>query len=288
MKIVFEIATNSVEEFRYLVSVAAQTEGQIYWAIFLNGTAFSSSDNLQTDNLIARYRELAIFDPCISFMELRQQASAIGTLFDPDFRIMADGDFEFKRDWINFVQSACIDMERFRSLSGRDCYLNMTSSFGDVRPFRTTRVSTNRALSGMMSGFILPRAAGLEQIALLPGGFDDIYLQCIWFSQGFIPLVKRSSPIYHHKSNIRTRTELMHSREIIYLNYHRLARELFGDPNWCYPLHYKHAESTDDKNYSHLPKKQLDQLRATCDSLASSGKLDNFFSDVYMRQVRGF
>lgn len=287
MKIVFEIPTNSREEYQNIVTLAAQVK-DFCWAIFLNGKTLSSANNMQTSNLIARYGDLAIKEPCVSMMEMRQQAHTIGTLFTPDFRIMADGDFEFKRDWISFIQSACIDMDRFRQLSGLDCYLNMTGSFGDVRPFRQTRVSTNRALSGMISGLIMPNAPSISQVELLPGGFEEPYLQCLWFANGYIPLVKRSSPIYHHKSNIRTVNDPIHDRAIIYANYHRLACELFGDLEWRYPLHFNHAETTSDKNYRHLPKKQLAKLRATCATLASNPKLHEFFSTAYLKQMRGF
>lgn len=279
MKIVLELPTNSWKELQAIRAIAEQTVGEdICWAIFLNGDEFSVKDELATTNLLARFGILAITDPCVSMTELRLRAHAIGEEFAADFRIWIDGDFEFKRDWIEFIQSACIDMERFRSLSGKDCYLSMGTSFGDVRPFRTTRVSQHKFFFATDCGIIMPKVPLISQLEILPGGFEEGYLTAFWFCNGLVPLIKRNSPLRHKKADIKATFDDIHSREIWFDNNERLVRELFADESW----------RMNPYNFRVFPRRQRDKLLRLCDELSTDTRMHEFFSSAYLKQRIGF
>ena len=240
--ICFEIPTNKPAEFAYIKMVANSAKNFAF-SVCLNGDDFSESDELSTDNLQAFFYKPAIRFPCISMMELRKAAAERAGVFNPSFRIISDGNFEYGKGWEKYVRETCEGMMEFSKTSNCSCVVNMDGVLGSSSSKGGLRIPMNPMFQ-TSRGIIYRSEDWLWDCAeILPSGFEDYYASSLLVRRlNCIPLKRFLSPIKHPMKRWDQYDDAIHDRDV-WRHYNlKLVRDLWGDPDWNLPKKHKHIQ----------------------------------------------
>lgn len=264
MKVVFELPSNRAKEVKYICHIADNMFTKyptIGFAISANGKEFSPDFKIVKYNIVVEYKKAEITNPCISLVELRENANKLATnYFNPEFRVMFDSDIEFKDGWEKYMLEAVDDMERFKKITKKDCYMVMGGALGAYGHNKKAFISS-RAIFSICRGFIYSMKDPFQKMRKLPGGSDEHYFCSILFKEGHVPLRKMKSPIYHHShggelfhDNIRDEDgNLVGAIANKYNN--QMIREMWNDPYWMLQLEFKPKNKySNGKYFAYEPK----------------------------------
>lgn len=244
--ICFEIPTNKRDELSDIAEIASRS--RFKFSVCLNGRDFSPADEVRTSNLIAFYWPLKITEPCVSMMELRKAAAVRASEFDPDVRVIGDGNFQYGKGWQEYIGDVAEQLLEFERTTGDKGFVSMNGALGGTGNPRLGTVNKGRKIHVPLNPMTMT-ARGImyrdrdwlwDEIEILPSGFEDYYITSYLFRKlGVTPLKSFFSPIRHHLTHL-TSKDRIHDQELWKIFNLKMVQQLWDDPDWRFPQKTRH------------------------------------------------
>jgi hypothetical protein len=287
VKVVFIVPSHREENINYIHEVSTNCKSkEIGWAIGMNGPNLSSNYDFMWNNLVMEYKELTIHDPMISMAEARANADQTATtFFNPKYRILADHNFKYVRNWEEYILEAIDEMDKFTEITGRQCFMGMGGVLGSYGHGRKAFLGVQPIFS-TSKGIIYSMANAYDKMLKLPSSLDEQYLCTILFMEGHVPLKKMMSPIIHTRIHDN---EDIHNPEILANKFNTLVlREIWHDQNWVLQpkTTSKPPDLPDGRYYGHVPRTGLKAMAKLKTELSKiPGVYENFIKISYEKEA---